>query len=79
MLPQSFPPPRKSRPLGEGGIAVGDDGRGAPRSAALSQKAALHLPFSSTTPPVKMQCRSVRRRSGIALLKIIFPLNMARA
>ena len=27
----------------------------------------LQLPFPSTTPPVKMQCRSVRRRSGIAL------------
>ena len=50
-----------------------------PRRAALSQKAALQMSFSSTTPPVKMQCRSVRRRSGIALLKIIFPLNMARA
>ena len=50
-----------------------------PRRAALSQKAARQLPFSSTTPPVKMQCRSVCRRSGIALLKIIFPLNMARA
>ena len=69
----------KSRPLGEGGIAVGDDGRGASRRAALSQKAARQLPFPATTPPVKMQCRSVRRRSGIALLKIIFPLNMRRA
>ena len=28
--------------------------------------------------PVKMQCRSVRRRSGIALLKIIFPLQRRR-
>ena len=36
-------------------------------SAALSQKAALQLPLPFTTPPVKMQCRSVRRRSGIAL------------
>ena len=26
-----------------------------PRSAALSQKAALQLPFPSTTPPVKMR------------------------
>ena len=50
-----------------------------PRRAALSQKAARQLPFSSTPPPVKMQCRSVRRRSGIALLKIIFPLFMRRA
>ena len=29
--------------------------------------------------PVKMQCRSVHRRSGIALLKIFFPLNMRKA
>ena len=48
-----FPATAKSRPLGEGGIAVGDDGRGVPRSAALSQKAALQMPFSFTTPPVK--------------------------
>ena len=31
------------------------------------------------TPPVKMQSRSVRRRSGFALLKIIFPLFMRKA
>ena len=30
-------------------------------------------------PPVKMQSRSVRRRSGFALLKIIFPLFMRKA
>ena len=29
--------------------------------------------------PVKTQCRSVRRRSGIALLKIYFPLSMRKA
>ena len=49
------------------------------RSAALSQKAALQLPFSVTTPPVKMEHRSVRRRSGVPKFKIIFPLNMVRA
>ena len=38
------------------------------RSAALSQKAALQMPFFSTTPPVKMEYRSVRRRSGIPKL-----------
>ncbi|MEF2763088.1 MAG: hypothetical protein U0N39_07535, partial [Faecalibacterium prausnitzii] len=54
-------------------------GSGHARRAALSKKAARQLPFSSTTPLVKMQCRSVRRRSGIALLKIIFPLNMPKA
>ena len=31
------------------------------RSAALSQKAALHLPFPSTTPPVKRGFRKARR------------------
>ena len=46
------------------------------RSAALSQKAALQLPFSVMTPPVKMEHRSVRRRSGVPKFKIIFPLNM---
>ena len=67
-------------PLGEVDLRSKDgEGEDTNRSATLSQKAARQLPFSSTTPPVKMQCRSVRRRSGIALLKIIFPLNMARA
>ena len=37
------------------------------------------MPFLSTTPPVKKQCRSVRRRSGIALFKIFFPLMMRKA
>ena len=37
------------------------------------------MPFVITTPPVKIQCRSVRRRSGIVLLKIVFPLIMRRA
>ena len=57
-----------------------DDGEGlpAPRSAALSQKAALQMQLTVTTPPVKMQSRSVRRRSGFALLKIFFPLFMRR-
>ena len=49
------------------------------RSAALSQKAALQLPFFVTTPPVKMEHRSVRRRSGVPKYKIIFPLNMRKA
>ena len=49
------------------------------RSAALSQKAALQMPSTFTPPPVKMQCRSFRGRSGIALLKIILPLNTAGA
>ena len=78
-LPQSKPDGFAKGPISEGAVAVGDWGSFIPRCAALSQKAARQLPFSSTTPPVKMQCRSVRRRSGIALLKIIFPLSMRRA
>ena len=54
-------------------------GSGHARSAALSQKAALHLPFSSTTPPVKRQFWKIRRFSRIAKFKIILPLNMPRA
>ena len=46
------------------------------RSAALSQKAALQLPFPVTTLPVKMEQRSVRRRSAVPKFKIIFPLIM---
>ena len=59
----------KSRPLGEGGIAAGDDGRGTPAS--------LQMPFVVTTPPVKMGFRNARRRSAIPKIKIILPLNMA--
>ena len=43
-----------SSPKGEQALA---------RSAALSQKAALQMPFSVTTPPVKMGFRKVRRLS----------------
>lgn len=35
--------------------------------------------FAATPPPVKMQCRTARRLPGIALIKIILPLDMARA
>ncbi|MEF2788289.1 MAG: hypothetical protein U0N11_09325, partial [Faecalibacterium prausnitzii] len=56
ITPQSL---RDSSPKGE---------RAPARSAALSQKAALQMPFFSTTPPVKMEYRSVRRRSGIPKL-----------
>ena len=37
-----------------------------PRSAALSQKAALQMPFPITTPPVKRQFWKIRRFSRIA-------------
>ena len=67
-------------PLGEVDLRSKDgEGEDTNRSAALSQKAARQMQFSVATPLVKMQCRSVRRRSGIALLKIIFPLFMRRA
>ncbi|MEQ3205614.1 hypothetical protein, partial [Faecalibacterium prausnitzii] len=49
--PQSL---RDSSPKGEQAPA---------RSAALSQKAALQMPFAFTTPPVKMGFRKVRRLS----------------
>ena len=32
------------------------------RSAALSQKAALQMPFAAMTPPMKMGYRNARRR-----------------
>ena len=50
-----------------------------PQRGCFRRKPALQMPLSSTTLPVKMQCRSVRRLPGIALIKIILPLNMARA
>ena len=46
------------------------------RSPALSQKAALHLPFPITTPPVKKEQRNARRRSAAPKSKILFPLTM---
>ena len=53
----------KPLPLGEVDLQSKDgEGEDANRSAALSQKAALHLLFSSTTPPVKMRLeRSAER------------------
>ena len=44
------------------------EGEDANPSAALSQKAALQMPFSSTTPPVKRQFWKIRRFSRIAKL-----------
>ena len=51
---------------------------GVARSAALSQKAALQMPFAVTTPPVKMRLERSAERDKREI-KIIFPLNMARA
>ena len=51
-------------PLGEVDLRSKDgEGEDANRSAALSQKAALQMPVSSTSPPVKMGFRKVRRLS----------------
>ena len=35
-----------------------------PQRRRFRRKQALQIPFTFTTPPVKMDCRSVRRRSG---------------
>ena len=53
-------------------------GSGHVRSAALSQKAALQMPFAVTTPPVKMRLERSAERDKREI-KIILPLNMARA
>ena len=43
----------KASPFGRGVTAGDGEGEDADRSAALSQKAALQMPFSFTAPPVK--------------------------
>ena len=68
----------KASPFGRGGCERSELGR-SPQRGCFRRKPALQMPLSSTTLPVKMQCRTARRLSGIALIKIIFPLNMARA
>ena len=47
------------RPLG--GAGERSETEGVPRSAALSQKAALQMPFPSTTPLVKIAFGALRR------------------
>ena len=69
-------------PLGEVDANAVSRRRGLARSlqrGCFRRKPALQMPLSSTTLPVKMQCRTVRRLPGIVLIKIILPLNMARA
>ena len=68
----------KASPFGRGGCERSELGR-SPQRGCFRRKPALQMPLSSTTLPVKMQCRTARRLSGIALIKIILPLNMARA
>ena len=57
----------KSSPFGGAGERSEPE-RVRPRSAALSQKAALQLPLAVTTPPVKRRFWKIRRFSRIAKL-----------
>ena len=58
----NFTATTQSRPLGEGGLPRSGKTEGVIRSAALSKKAALQMPFSVMTPPVKMRLeRSAER------------------
>ena len=67
-------------PLGEVDLRSKDgEGEDTNRRAALSQKAALQLPFSSTTPLVKKMNGKIRRFSRSSNIKIIIPLSMRRA
>ena len=50
------------------GASRDGEGEDANRSAALSQKAALQMPFAFMTPPVKRQFWKIRRFSRIAKL-----------
>ena len=66
-------------PLGEVDLRSKDgEGEDANRSTALSQKAALQMPFPSTAPPVKMRLERSAERDKREI-KIIFPLKMRRA
>ena len=61
------------------GTAFSGGGKVSGSTQRLPLGGAGALAPEGVTPPVKMQSRSVRRRSGFALLKIIFPLFMRRA
>ena len=69
-------------PLGEVDANAVSRQRGlgrSPQRGCFRRKPALQMPLSSTTLPVKMQCRTARRLPGIALIKIILPLFMRKA
>ena len=51
----------RGSPFGRAGALAPERASTLPRSAALSQKAALHLPFPFTTPPVKIAFGAARR------------------
>ena len=47
------------------------EGEDANRSAALSQKAALQMPFAVTTPPVKMRLERSAERDKREIINIL--------
>ena len=73
------PPFVAARHLPPAGEGFSGGGKVSGSTQRLPLGGAGALAPEGATPPVKMQSRSVRRRSGFALLKIIFPLFMRRA
>ncbi len=73
------PPFVAARHLPPAGEGFSGGGKVSGSTQRLPLGGAGALAPEGVTPPVKMQSRSVRRRSGFALLKIIFPLFMRRA
>ena len=73
----NFPAIAKSRPLGEGGIAAGDDGRGIPAAPRFRIKRCCKC-----CCPSRPTCeKGIQKRPQAFLnpeFKIIFPLKMAR-
>ena len=81
-VPTSFISLPRPLPLGEVDANAVSRRRGlgrSPQRGCFRRKPALQMPLSSTTLPMKMQCRTARRLPGLVLIKIILPLNMARA
>ena len=59
-------------PLGEVNLQSKDgEGEDANPSAALSQKAALQMPFAVTTPPVKMRLERSAERDKREIINIL--------
>ncbi len=73
------PPFVAARHLPPAGEGFSGGGKVSGSTQRLPLGGAGALAPEGVTPPVKMQSRSVRRRSGFALLKIIFPLFMRKA
>ena len=73
------PPFVAARHLPPAGEGFSGGGKVSGSTQRLPLGGAGALAPEGVTPPVKMHSRSVRRRSGFALLKIIFPLFMRKA